>query len=74
MSTFFRLFTYVRRTVQRARLRSLLTILGTALAIALFTFVRMLEGGVDRMKEQANPDSSIEVHFPVLVNHERLHA
>lgn len=54
MSTFFRLFTYVKRTVVRARLRSLLTILGTALAIALFTFVRMLEGGVDRMKEQAD--------------------
>ncbi len=54
MSAFFRLFTYVRRTVMRARLRSLLTIMGTALAIALFTFVRMLEGGVDRMSEQAD--------------------
>ena len=54
MRTFLRLFPYVRRTVFRARLRSLLTILGTALAIALFTFVRMLEGGVDRMAEQAD--------------------
>ena len=54
MSTFLRLFTYVRRTVVRARLRSLLTVMGTALAIALFTFVRMLEGGVDRMSEQAD--------------------
>jgi len=54
MSTFLRLFTYVRRTVLRARLRSSLTILGTALAIALFTFVRMLEGGVARMKEQSD--------------------
>ena len=54
MSAFFRLLKYVRRTVLRARLRSTLTILGTALALALFTFVRMLEGGVDRMAEEAN--------------------
>jgi putative ABC transport system permease protein len=54
VSTFLRLFTYVKRTVLRARLRSLLTVLGTALAIALFTFVRMLEGGVERMKEQSD--------------------
>jgi putative ABC transport system permease protein len=54
MSAFLRLLKYVRRTVFRARLRSTLTILGTALALALFTFVRMLEGGVDRMAEEAN--------------------
>ena len=54
MSTTLRLLTYVRRTILRARTRSLLTVLGTALAIALFTFVRMLEGGVDRMAEQAD--------------------
>jgi putative ABC transport system permease protein len=54
VTTFFRLLTYVRRTILRARLRSLLTVLGTALALALFTFVRMLEGGVDRMNEAAD--------------------
>ena len=54
MSTVLRLLTYVRRTILRARVRSLLTVLGTALAIALFAFVRMLEGGVDRMAEQAD--------------------
>lgn len=54
MRVFVRLLTYVRRTVQRARLRSLLTVLGTALAIALFAFVRMLEGGVDRMARAAD--------------------
>lgn len=54
MTAFFRLMTYVRRTVVRARLRSLLTVLGTALAIALFAFVRMLEGGVDRMEEASD--------------------
>ncbi|MCC7140158.1 MAG: ABC transporter permease [Planctomycetes bacterium] len=37
---------YVGRTVRRAPVRSLLTILGTALALALFAFVRTLEGGV----------------------------
>ena len=54
MTAFFRLLTYVRRTVVRARLRSLLTIVGTALAIALFAFVRMLEGGVDRMEKASD--------------------
>lgn len=54
MRAFVRLLKYVHRTVSRARLRSLLTVLGTALALALFTFVRMLEGGVDRMAEEAN--------------------
>lgn len=54
MTATWRLLTYVRRTILRARMRSLLTVLGTALAIALFAFVRMLEGGVDRMAEQAN--------------------
>ena len=34
MSTTWRLLTYVRRTIVRARLRTLLTVLGTALAIA----------------------------------------
>ena len=54
MTATWRLLTYVRRTIVRARLRSLLTVLGTALAIALFAFVRMLEGGVERMAEQAD--------------------
>lgn len=54
MNNVLRLLTYVRRTIFRARARSLLTIFGTALAIALFAFVRMLEGGVDRMADQAN--------------------
>ena len=44
-----RLFPYVRRTIVRAPLRATLTVLGTALAMGLFTFVRMLEGGVDRV-------------------------
>jgi putative ABC transport system permease protein len=49
MSHFLRLLTYVRRTVLRARLRSTLTILGTALALGLFTFVLMLDQGVKRL-------------------------
>ena len=54
MRAFFKLLKYVRRTVTRARTRSLLTVVGAALAIALFAFVRMLEGGVDRMAEAAD--------------------
>lgn len=54
MSAFLRLLGYVRRTVLRARLRSLLTVLGAAFAIALFSFVRMLEAGVDELAEAAD--------------------
>lgn len=54
MTAFLKLLKYVHRTVLRARLRSLLTVLGTALALALFTFVLMLEGGVKRMDEEAD--------------------
>jgi len=44
-----RLLPYVGRTVRRARLRSTLTILGAALALALLAFVRTLEAGVARL-------------------------
>jgi len=44
---------YVWKTVRRAPIRSLLTIVGTALALGLFAFVRTLEGGVDRFQESA---------------------
>ncbi len=54
MRVFLRLLVYVKRTVLRARVRSSLTVVGTALALALFAFVRMLEGGVDRMSESAD--------------------
>lgn len=54
MSAFLRLLTYVRRTILRARTRSLLTLLGTALALALFAFVSTLEAGVRRLSDAAN--------------------
>ncbi|MHC5010526.1 MAG: ABC transporter permease [Planctomycetota bacterium] len=54
MSAFLRLLTYVRRTILRARTRSVLTIVGTALALGLFAFVRTLEAGVDRLAEGSN--------------------
>ena len=54
MSAFFRLLTYVRRTILRARTRSLLTLLGTALALALFAFVSTLGAGVRRLSESSN--------------------
>jgi putative ABC transport system permease protein len=59
VTAFLRLLTYVRRTILRARTRSLLTVLGTALAIGLFAFVRTLEAGVDRLAEASD--------MPVLV-------
>jgi putative ABC transport system permease protein len=51
MSVFLRLLTYVRRTILRARTRSALTVLGTALAIGLFSFVGTLEAGVRRLAQ-----------------------
>jgi putative ABC transport system permease protein len=54
VSAFLRLLTYVRRTVLRARTRSLLTVLGTALALGLFAFVRSLEAGVERLDRAAD--------------------
>jgi putative ABC transport system permease protein len=54
VSAFLRLLTYVRRTITRARTRSLLTVMGTALAMGLFAFVRTLEGGVENLSESAN--------------------
>lgn len=54
MSHFLRLLTYVRRTIFRARLRSSLTVLGTALALGLFAFVWALERGVERLEEKAD--------------------
>lgn len=54
MSAFLRLLTYVRRTVLRARTRSLLTVLGTALAMALYAFVHAFAGGVERLSASSN--------------------
>ena len=45
---------YVRRTIVRARMRSLLTVLGTALALGLFAFVWTLSRGVARLSEAAD--------------------
>ncbi len=49
-----RLWPYVLRTVLRAPTRSALTILGTALALALFAFVRTLEGSVEGIRAAAD--------------------
>jgi len=54
MRVFVRLLRYVKRTITRAPVRSGLTIVGTALALALFAFVWMLEAGVDRLAEEAD--------------------
>ncbi|MCB9884019.1 MAG: ABC transporter permease [Planctomycetes bacterium] len=44
---------YVLRTASRARMRSLLTLLGAALAMTLFAFVRTVDGGVAALAEKA---------------------
>lgn len=44
---------YVLRTAARARMRSLLTLLGAALAMTLFAFVRTVDGGVAGLAEKA---------------------
>jgi len=44
---------YVFRTVLRARTRTILTVTGAALAMALFAFVRTVEGGVSELRTRA---------------------
>ncbi|HEX5135429.1 MAG TPA: ABC transporter permease [Planctomycetota bacterium] len=44
---------YVLRTVLRARTRTILTVTGAALAMALFAFVRTVEGGVSELRARA---------------------
>jgi putative ABC transport system permease protein len=51
--SFLRFLPYVGKTVRRAPVRSLLTILGTALALAIFAFVRTLEDGVAAFQRSA---------------------
>jgi putative ABC transport system permease protein len=51
--TLLRFVPYVVKTTMRARTRSLLTVLGTALALALFAFVRTLEAGVAELESSA---------------------
>jgi putative ABC transport system permease protein len=45
---------YVFRTVRRARTRTLLTVSGAALAMALFAFVRTVERGVQDLEARAS--------------------
>jgi putative ABC transport system permease protein len=52
--TLHRFLPYVGKTVVRARTRSLLTVLGTAFALAIFAFVRTLEGGVAALSKDAD--------------------
>ena len=45
---------YVVRTALRARARSALTVLGAALAMMLFAFVRTVDGGVDELARRSS--------------------
>lgn len=45
---------YALRTAMRARTRSLLTLLGAAMAMALFAFVRTVDDGVALLQERAD--------------------
>jgi len=47
-------FPYVVRTAFRARMRSLLTVLGGTLAMMLFAFVRTVDGGVQDLAERTS--------------------
>ena len=48
-----KLLIYVLRTVLRARTRTLLTVLGASLAMALFAFVRTVDRGVSELERRA---------------------
>jgi len=45
---------YVWRTIKRARLRTSLAVLGAALAMALFAFVRTVDRGVEALAEESD--------------------
>ena len=54
MREFFAFLPYVFRTAARARMRSLLTLLGATMAMALFAFVRTVDDGVATLAERAD--------------------
>ncbi len=54
MRELFAFFPYVLRTALRARMRSLLTLLGASLAMMLFAFVRTVDDGVATLAERAD--------------------
>jgi putative ABC transport system permease protein len=53
MRDLFAFLPYVWRTALRARMRSLLTLLGAALAMTLFAFVRTVDDGVAQLAERS---------------------
>ena len=53
MRELFAFLPYVFRTARRARTRTLLTILGAAVAMALFAFVRTVDRGVGELAERS---------------------
>jgi putative ABC transport system permease protein len=53
MRELLRFLPYVLRTALRARLRSLCTVLGAALAMALFVFVRTVDRGVEDLSARS---------------------
>lgn len=55
MRELFAFFPYVVRTALRARMRSLLTVLGGTLAMMLFAFVRTVDDGVQQLSERSAP-------------------
>jgi len=54
MRELFAFLPYAVRTALRARTRSLLTLLGAALAMALFAFVRTVDDGVATLQQRAD--------------------
>jgi len=53
MGEFLRFLPYVLRTALRARTRTLLTVLGAAVAMGLFAFVRTVDSGVADLEKRA---------------------
>lgn len=53
MREVFAFFPYVFRTVRRARTRTILTVTGAAVAMALFAFVRTMDGAVAELRDRA---------------------
>ncbi|MGE0432074.1 MAG: hypothetical protein AB7K09_14540 [Planctomycetota bacterium] len=52
---------YVFRTITRARMRSLLTVVGVAVSMALFAFVRSMDEGMTRLQASINQSDMLIV-------------
>ena len=50
---------YILKTITRSRVRSLLTIVGVAISMGLFAFVRSMDAGMERLDRSMKQDNTL---------------